>query len=138
MHTPAAALDRLGRESIDLVLLDVKLPGRDGFAFCRELRAAHDLPIIILSAWGSTVDRILGLELGSDDYLIKPCDPRELVARIRCVLRRGRRRPGMAVPEEAQPGLVIDRQRQRVWLDGAELTTSLKGKGTKALPVQYK
>ncbi|TDH62313.1 response regulator transcription factor [Dankookia rubra] len=73
---------------VDLVLLDVMLPGRSGFELCRDIRARGGLPVILLTALGEASDRVVGLELGADDYVVKPPDPRELVARIRAVLRR--------------------------------------------------
>ena len=79
--------DRGGRE-FDVVLLDLRLPDVDGYTVCRELRSRSDVPIIILSARGEEVDRIVGLELGADDYLVKPFGFRELLARIRAVTRR--------------------------------------------------
>jgi two-component system OmpR family response regulator len=75
--------------SIDLLVLDIMLPGEDGLSICRRLRASSDLPVIMLTAKGEDVDRIVGLEIGADDYLTKPFNPRELLARIRAVLRRG-------------------------------------------------
>jgi two-component system, OmpR family, response regulator len=82
-------MDRIMAVSrINLVVLDLMLPGEDGLKICRRLRSASDLPIIMLTARGEDVDRILGLELGADDYLTKPFNPRELLARIRAVLRR--------------------------------------------------
>lgn len=78
----------------DIVLLDVNLPGKDGFAICRELRAANDLPILMLTARVEEIDRVLGLELGADDYVCKPFSPRELVARVRAQLRRSQLIPG--------------------------------------------
>ena len=80
--------EALATETIDLVLLDIMLPGTSGLDLCRELRAHSGLPIIMLTARGSDVDRIVGLELGADDYLAKPFNPRELLARIHAVLRR--------------------------------------------------
>lgn len=77
-----------GAAKVDLVLLDVMLPGRSGFELCRDIRAEGDLPVILLTALGEASDRVVGLELGADDYVTKPPDPRELVARIRAVLRR--------------------------------------------------
>lgn len=74
--------------SYDLLVLDLMLPDADGLALCRELRARSNLPILILTARGAPADRVLGLELGADDYIVKPFDPRELVARIHCILRR--------------------------------------------------
>lgn len=76
--------------TVDLVILDIMLPGTSGLDLCREIRRASDLPIIMLTARGSDVDRIIGLELGADDYLAKPFNPRELLARIHAVLRRMR------------------------------------------------
>ena len=82
--------EAIARRRPDLVLLDVMLPGVDGLTLCRELRATTDLPVIMLTAKGDDVDRIVGLEMGADDYLAKPFHPRELLARIRAVLRRAR------------------------------------------------
>ncbi|MGF6710516.1 two-component system OmpR family response regulator [Luteibacter sp. W1I16] len=76
------------RERPDLVVLDVMMPGEDGLSAARRLAASHGPPVIILSALGSDTDRIIGLEVGADDYLAKPCNPRELLARVRAVLRR--------------------------------------------------
>jgi two-component system OmpR family response regulator len=76
------------RQSIDLVVLDLNLPGLDGLTLCRNLRTKSDTPVIMLTARGEPLDRILGLEMGADDYLPKPFEPRELLARIRSVLRR--------------------------------------------------
>jgi two-component system, OmpR family, response regulator RegX3 len=87
--TMAGALDRFRREVPDLVLLDVMLPDGDGRDLCRELRRGSDVPIVMLTARGLESDRIVGLELGADDYIVKPFSPGELVARIRAVLRRG-------------------------------------------------
>jgi two-component system, OmpR family, response regulator len=97
-HGLRASTARDGREMrrvladwrIDLVVLDLMLPGEDGLALCRQLRATSEIPIIMLTAMGEETDRIIGLEMGADDYLPKPCSPRELVARIRSVLRRAR------------------------------------------------
>jgi two-component system, OmpR family, response regulator len=80
----------LSAGDVDLVVLDLMLPGEDGLTLCRELRARSSLPVIMLTARGEPVERILGLELGADDYVSKPFEPRELVARIRSVLRRSR------------------------------------------------
>ncbi len=86
----AAQMERvLAREHVDLLVLDLMLPDEDGLSICSRLRAGgNDLPILMLTAKGDDVDRIIGLEIGADDYLPKPCNPRELVARIKAVLRR--------------------------------------------------
>jgi two-component system OmpR family response regulator len=86
----------LSRDKVDLVVLDVGLPGEDGLSICRRLRGASGIPIIIVTAHDSEIDRIVGLELGADDYLPKPFNPRELVARVKAVLRRG---TGCGLPE---------------------------------------
>ncbi|MBV5331838.1 response regulator, partial [bacterium] len=78
------------RRRIDLAILDVMLPGEDGFSLCRRLRAAGDIPVLMVTAKADDVDRIVGLEIGADDYLPKPFNPRELVARVRAILRRTR------------------------------------------------
>jgi two-component system OmpR family response regulator len=90
----------LGRERVDLVVLDVMLPGDDGLKLCRELRTDSQVPIIMLTARVEDVDRILGLELGADDYLPKPFNPRELLARIAAVLRRSAHAPRDPLPSE--------------------------------------
>jgi DNA-binding response OmpR family regulator len=79
---------KLSREEPDLLLLDVMLPGKDGFEICREIRKTSNLPIIMLTARGEVIDRVSGLELGADDYVGKPFEPRELVARVQAILRR--------------------------------------------------
>ena len=85
------AMERaLAREPADLVVLDLMLPGEDGLSLTRRLAAGPGTPVIILSAMGEDTDRIVGLEIGADDYLAKPCNPRELLARVRAVLRRNR------------------------------------------------
>ncbi|WP_341892442.1 response regulator [Variovorax sp. YR752] len=86
---------------VDLVVLDVLMPGQDGFALCRELRTRSEMPIILLTALREESDRIVGLELGADDYMVKPFNPRELVARIRTILRRSRARP-IEPPQETR------------------------------------
>jgi len=86
---PETGLRLLKRSEFDLVILDIMLPDMDGFEVCREIRKESSVPVIMLTARGDVTDRIVGLELGADDYLPKPFEPRELVARIQSVLRRG-------------------------------------------------
>ena len=88
-HTPSKGLELLGASDFDLVILDVMLPELDGFKVCKTIRETSTLPIIMLTARGEITDRVVGLELGADDYLPKPFEARELVARIQAVLRRG-------------------------------------------------
>ncbi|HKE38358.1 MAG TPA: response regulator [Casimicrobiaceae bacterium] len=86
----------MARETVDLVILDLKLPGEDGMRIAQELRAESDIPIIMLTGRKDEADRVLGLELGADDYLTKPFSPRELLARIRALLRRSRKQETIA------------------------------------------
>jgi two-component system OmpR family response regulator len=92
----------LDEARIDLIVLDLNLPGEDGLTLCRTLRATSNMPVIMLTARGEPVDRILGLEMGADDYLAKPFEPRELFARIRSVLRRTQALPPSMEGPEAQ------------------------------------
>jgi OmpR family response regulator RpaB len=87
---PLTAIDRLQQEQFELVVLDIMLPGIDGFETCRRIRQFSDIPIIMLTARGDVMDRVVGLELGADDYLPKPFEPRELVARIQNILKRSK------------------------------------------------
>ena len=94
---------------IDLILLDLMLPGEDGLSLCRRIRADSDIPIIMLTAKGEEVDRVIGLEMGADDYLAKPFGSRELVARIRAVLRRASHPPAPSDPPPDSPRYGFDR-----------------------------
>jgi DNA-binding response OmpR family regulator len=117
----ARALDQLRANAFDIVLLDVMLPGSDGFEVCREIRKTRDVPIVMLTARGDDTDRIVGLELGADDYVAKPFNPRELLARMRAVLRRARPAPGAS--EKLQVGtLEIDVPAHRVLVSGKDVT----------------
>jgi two-component system, OmpR family, response regulator MtrA len=113
------ALKVFAGESFDLVLLDVMLPGIDGLEVCREIRKAHRTPIIMLTARSSTVDVVVGLELGADDYVCKPFQPAELVARVRAVLRRGQAVDPDAVTTVGD--IVIDETAFRATRGGQEL-----------------
>ncbi len=106
----------------DLVLLDVMLPGRSGTEICRDLRTESQVPIIMLTAKDAEVDRVVGLELGADDYVTKPFSTRELVARVRAVLRRGSASDGVDGEEPAEAaGVRVDRVRHEVHVDGEML-----------------
>jgi DNA-binding response OmpR family regulator len=120
---PAAGLKALARHRPDLVILDVMLPGRSGFDVCREIRRTDNVPIVMLTARGDVADRIVGLELGADDYLPKPFEPRELVARIQSVLRRPR---ADVQPVRCFGDLEIDLARREARLRGRplDLTTN--------------
>lgn len=118
-----AALDRILAQPPDLVVLDLMLPGLDGREICRRLRARSELPVIMLTARDDDVDKIVGLELGADDYLTKPFNPRELVARIRAILRRsaGPRQLRQDAQALVIGNLRIEPERHRVLLEGREV-----------------
>jgi two-component system, OmpR family, response regulator RegX3 len=120
--TGAAALEAA---EPDLVLLDLRLPDVDGFTVCRELRSRTEVPIIVVSARGEEVDRVVGLELGADDYVVKPFGIRELIARIRAVTRRSGRNDDRDGALVAGP-LRVDVRAHRATLDGAELKLTAK------------
>ncbi|MDO8387280.1 MAG: response regulator transcription factor [Polaromonas sp.] len=110
---PGQGLAMLKATAYDAAILDVMLPEMDGFALCREIRKDSDLPIVMLTARGDVMDRVVGLELGADDYLPKPFEPRELVARLQTILRRQRSAPPAAQRREFQ-GLSIDLETREV------------------------
>jgi DNA-binding response OmpR family regulator len=116
-------LVRAGKAEHDIILLDIMLPGMDGLELCKELRKRSKVPVIMLSARGEEVDRVVGLELGADDYLPKPFSPRELLARIRAVLRRNSGADDEPASKTIGP-LAIDRDRRTVVVSGqpCELT----------------
>jgi DNA-binding response OmpR family regulator len=117
----------LAMPAADLVLLDLGLPDMDGYEVCRQLRAGSDQPIIVITARGDEVDRVVGLELGADDYVVKPFGFRELVARIRAVTRRVGGRSGAAADPVLRAGpLEVDTRTRRVTVDGREVTLTRK------------
>src|ERR1700749_3067138 len=105
----AAARKVMKSAAIDLVVLDIMMPGEDGLSLCRSLRETSQIPVVLLTARGEEVDRIIGLEMGADDYISKPFSPRELVARIAAVLRRTQALP----PRQTPPG--TERERFGDW-----------------------
>ena len=121
-------LERIRRHRPKLVVLDIGLPGDlDGIQVCRELRASSDVPVIMLTARDSEIDRVLGLELGADDYVTKPFSPRELVARVRAVLRRIERDPRADLPPVLDVGPVeVDTARREVRLHGAPVAVTAR------------
>jgi len=113
-----AGLERLTREPYDALVLDLMLPDMDGLEVCRQLRAKSDIPVLMLTARGEAMDRVVGLEIGADDYLPKPFEPRELLARLRAILRR--RQPGGPTKVLRFGRLEIDCDARVVRVDGAE------------------
>ncbi|MDP3820060.1 MAG: response regulator transcription factor [Burkholderiales bacterium] len=120
---PSVGLAKLRTETYDAAILDVMLPEIDGFELCRQIRRESDLPVIMLTARGDVMDRVVGLESGADDYVPKPFEPRELLARLQTVLRRARV-PAPSHKRLAFDGLSIDLERRQVQCAGStvELT----------------
>ena len=123
--TGPAALEEFEKAGADIVLLDLMLPGLPGTEVCRRIRATSNVPVIMVSAKDDEVDKVVGLEIGADDYVTKPYSPRELVARIRAVLRRGVEVEQAPVALEAGP-VRMDVERHIVTVDGHEQRLPLK------------
>lgn len=119
------ALQKIAQQDPDLVLLDIMMPVKDGWEVCREVRQRYRVPVIMLTARGEAYDRILGLELGADDYITKPFNPRELVARVKAVLRRSRR-AGEGGRRLRYRDLVIDLDEFAVFREGRPLSLTRK------------
>ncbi|HHY98422.1 MAG TPA: response regulator transcription factor [Firmicutes bacterium] len=122
-YSGGGLLDRIRAERPDLVILDIMLPGEDGLTICREIRKESNLPIIMLTAKDSETDKVLGLELGADDYITKPFSPRELIARVRAVLRRSSGEESAETKKQVLKvrDLMLDGERHLVTLNGREL-----------------
>ncbi len=120
-HDGRQALELAGRHKPIFVILDLMLPLLDGWEVCRQLRQSSDVPILILSAREEEVDRVSGLTLGADDYVVKPFSPREVVARVKAILRRGRLRQAEDKGILSHEGLVLDLERRKVTLEGASV-----------------
>ena len=118
---PSKGMDLLSNQQFDLIILDIMMPEMDGFNFCKEIRKSNDIPIIMLTARGDTTDRIVGLELGADDYLSKPFDPRELLARIEAVLRRSSNRENKETRVWSDNHLVLDLNKREGHFEGVDL-----------------
>ena len=120
------AVELFNREQPNLILLDIMLPKMDGWQVCREIRKTSDVPIIMLTAKGEVFDKILGLELGADDYVVKPFEAKEVVARIRAVLRRTGSSDEEAVKEVRWDKLVINLTNYELIVDGKQIDTPPK------------
>ena len=118
--TGASAMQLVINESFDAVILDLMLPDADGLDLCRSIRTRSEIPMLMLTARGDPLDRVIGLEIGADDYLPKPFEPRELVARLRAILRRGRARADTQVLRFGR--LEIDKNSREVRVDGERRT----------------
>ena len=122
-HTPEEGLEYLEKKGVDAIILDIMLPGMDGFQVLRKVRENLASPVIMLTARGEVTDRIVGLELGADDYLSKPFEPRELLARIQSIVRRTHSKAGI-IENVKFKGLSIDKNKQEILLDGKLISLS--------------
>ena len=122
-HCPIEGLKYLNKNSVDLILLDFMLPEMDGFQVLRKIRETLDVPVMMLTAKGDVADKVVGLELGADDYLPKPFEPRELVARIQSILRRVVASKSMLDVVEFE-GLSVDKIKEEIILDGQSVNLS--------------
>lgn len=119
---PSEGLQTLKKDKVDAIILDVMLPEMDGFEVCKKIRSFSDVPILMLTARGETSDKVLGLELGVDDYLPKPFEARELVARIKSLIRRSKKTSSSSKLKSG--GLVLDVQLRAAFLEGQNLNLS--------------
>lgn len=135
------AIERMGSTHPDIVVLDVMLPGLDGFEVCRRIRETSTVPILLLSAKGEEIDRVMGLEIGADDYLTKPFAMRELVARVRAMLRRAKMKPVSDAPGliEADPIPSNDDRVQagNLWLDPRRRTAMFREEQLRLKPKEF-
>lgn len=120
------AVKKFDEFSPDLVLLDIMIPGIDGWQVCREIRKKSDKPVIMITAKGETFDKVLGLELGADDYVVKPFDTKEVVARIKAVLRRTSGKSSEAKKEVSYDNLVINLSNYELRVNGKQIDTPPK------------
>ena len=121
-----SAVKSFGEIQPDLMLLDIMLPRLDGWQVCREVRKFSDKPIIMLTAKGETFDKVLGLELGADDYVVKPFDAKEVVARVQAVLRRSAGAPATDIKQVEYDKLKINLTNYELWVDGKRIDTPPK------------
>nr|WP_295898981.1 response regulator transcription factor [uncultured Bdellovibrio sp.] len=121
---PSEGLQLLKKDKIDAIILDVMLPEMDGFEVCKKIRSFSDVPILMLTARGETSDKVLGLELGVDDYLPKPFEARELVARIKSLIRRAKKSSSSSSGKLKSGSLLLDTQLRAAFLEGQNLNLS--------------
>lgn len=125
-HNGEDAVNKFNQTNPDLILLDIMLPGQDGWQVCREIRKKSDVPIIMITAKGETFDKVLGLELGADDYVVKPFDAKEVVARVKAVLRRMGKSSHEDVKEVCYDKLVVNMTKYELKVDGKVIDTPPK------------
>lgn len=121
VHSGKKAVEAFSSYSPFLVLLDLMLPEMDGYQVCSEIRKISSVPIIMLTAKGETFDKVLGLELGADDYIVKPFEPKELLARVKAVLRRYEKKDGEAARQIVMPNLTINQSTYTLTYHGREM-----------------
>lgn len=127
IHDGKAAIEKIKEHTYDIVVLDVMLPGMDGFNVCREVRKISEMPIIMLTARGEEHERILGLELGADDYLVKPFSPKELIARLKAQLRRYKFSANISKDITREDQIInIDQKARRITVKGQEMNLTPK------------
>ncbi|PKM82672.1 MAG: DNA-binding response regulator [Firmicutes bacterium HGW-Firmicutes-14] len=120
-------LDFLGKKDFDLVILDIMMPRIDGLTVCKEIRKNYDIPVIMLTARGEEIDRVLGFELGADDYVVKPFSPRELTARVKALLRRaGPKQSGSPENVLQFPGLTVNKDAREIEVEGNKVNLTPK------------
>lgn len=121
------ALSQLSKNTFDLVILDIMMPKADGLTVCKEIRKNSDIPVIMLTARGEEIDRVLGFELGADDYVVKPFSPRELAARVKALLRRTTAKPSAATGAIMRfPGLEINNEAREVTVENNRVNLTPK------------
>lgn len=129
-YSAAQVLERMGRERFDLVMLDIMMPGIDGFTCCREIRKSSQVPVIFLTAKDEEIDKVVGFELGADDYVVKPFKPRELMARVKARLRR-------SVSDAPKSGDASVLEAGGVAIDEDSYTASVLGEELSLTPKEY-
>lgn len=122
----AQAVERCRKEDFDMIVMDVMMPDMDGFTACKQIRAEKDIPVLMLSARGTEYDKLFGFEVGVDDYVTKPFSPKELMARIRVIIRRHQKNEGKQRPLLHAGGITIDEPGHTVEVDGQKIELTAK------------
>ncbi len=125
-HSGKKAVEQFRNTTPDIVLLDLMIPEMDGYLVCREIRKVSNIPIIMLTAKGETFDKVLGLELGADDYIVKPFEPKEVIARVKAVLRRYEKKESDISQEVIYPNLVVNLDTYTARVNGRDLELTPK------------
>ncbi len=126
VHSGKKAVEQFRNTTPDIVLLDLMIPDMDGYQVCREIRKVSNIPVIMLTAKGDTFDKVLGLELGADDYIVKPFEPKEVIARVKAVLRRYERKESDISQEVIYPNLVVNLDNYTARVNGRDVELTPK------------